>query len=57
MDGKKTGLDKETKAEVLWTLDYVAKSVKSYGEDPTFDREFYANHLRKAIEMLEGAPK
>ncbi len=57
MDGEKTGLDKETKAEILWSLDYVAKSIKTFGEEPTFDREFYANHLRKALLMLEGDPK
>ena len=57
MDGEKKGLTKKEKEDILWTLDYVAKSVKSYGEEPTFDREFYIKHLSNAIENLKGDQK
>jgi len=57
MDGTKTPLTKEEQENLLWKLDYVANSIKTYGSKETFDRPFYSMHLKQALEILEGDKK
>jgi len=57
MAGEKKALTKEEKDDIMWSLDYVMRSIKVYWKSEDFDRSFYAMHLKNAIEKLEGDRK
>jgi len=57
MAGEKKALTKEEKDDIMWSLDYVMRSIKVYWKSEDFDRPFYAMHLKNAIEKLEGDQK
>ena len=50
-------MNKEVVKDVLWNLDYVYNSVKTYGKEDTFDIPFYVNKLKHAIKELESQIK
>jgi len=57
MAGEKKALTKDEKGDILWKLEYVMNSTKTYGLDDTFDRSFYAMHLKDALAIMEGEQK
>jgi len=54
MAGEKRALTKDEKADILWSLDYVMNSIRTYGLDESFNRPHYIMHLKKALEVMKG---
>lgn len=54
MAGEKKALTKEERDDIMWSLDYVMNSIKTYWKSEDFNRPFYAGHLKSALEKLEG---
>jgi hypothetical protein len=57
MAGEKKALTKEERDDIMWSLDYVMNSIKTYWKSEDFNRPFYAGHLKSALEKLEGDQK
>ena len=57
MAGEKRALTKDEKDNIMWSLEYVMRSIKVYWKSEDFDRPFYARHLKDALEKLEGDQK
>ncbi len=57
MAGEKGALTKDEKDDIMWSLDYVMRSIKVFWNSEDFDRPFFARHLKEALAKLEGDQK
>lgn len=46
-------MDKKTVDEVLWSLNYVAGYVKTYGKNDIFDASHSIMHLENSMKLLK----
>lgn len=45
-------LEKKDVEDIKWHLDYVVRSLKTYGKEP-IDVDFYLGHVKKAALIME----
>lgn len=50
-DNKKK-IEKDDLKDIMWHLEYVMNSLKTYGKEP-IDVDFYVGHVKQAVNLME----